>query len=161
MQKTGTRQSLSREQREAMANAERLKETDQVAAQPHRRGNRGDMADAFGHFVRRHGVRRGCYDAGQRYALKLSRLRRVQGIPARLLLWDDVTAAADEPDDATVAEWKLEIALCENAMKCSGLAGFLAARALIVEDAEPGVELRGPVRRAIQQLAICLGIPPG
>lgn len=155
--KPKTSLQTAEDQRHAMDIVEKLT----VLAQPHRRGDLGDMTDTLGKFVCSENCGRGCYDAGQCYALKLSRLRRIKGVPANVLLWDDAPPSGEEIDAATIAEWEEEIKGCENAMKCSGLSGFQAARALIVEDIEPPEWLRGPVRRALQQLAIYLCINAG
>lgn len=155
---------LTREQREAVADAARLVETNQVAAQPHRRGDRGYMTDGFGTFIQREfkGIDeretgRKCWEAGQKYITKRARLRRVKGVPCKVLLEDESPSNGGELDEATVEGWREEIARCEAAMKCSGLPGFHAAENLVLEDVPPELHLYGPVKRALVQLAICLG----
>lgn len=156
--RTAVTAPLTAEQREAAADAVRLKETDQVAAQPHRHGDRGDMTDALGTFVRLQGCGRRCYEGGQIYIRLVAKWRRAKGIPQRALIDEEGIHGGGELEDGVVEGWGKRIEQCENAMKCSGLSGFRAAQALVLDDVPPPSSLYGPVKRAIIQLAICLGL---
>ena len=140
----------------------RLSETRQVLAQPHRRGDESDMVDSLGVFLR-HSFReepdtsRRCWEAAQMYIVKVSRLRRVKGIPQKVFIVDETPSGGGELDDSIVAAWETEIKGCEDAMKCSGLSGFRAAKALVLEDETPPEGLYGPVKRSVFELAVCLG----
>lgn len=141
----------------------RLQKIMHVLVQPHRRGDDSDMADALGVFVRREfpedqkDSARRCWEAGYRYKLLVAKWRRVKGIPQVEWLEDETPSGGGDIDEKRIAEWGQEIKQCEEAMKCSGIAGFRAAQCLILERTPPRIELHGPVRRAVVQLAICLG----
>lgn len=154
--KQPNRQTL--EERERVG---RLKETLQVLAQPHRRGDDSDMADALGTFVRRGGCGRCCYEAGQLYIRLVAKWRKAKGIPQREMIDDEGVHGGGELDDAIIEGWGKTIRECENAMKCSGLPGFHAAQALVLDDLPPPHNLYGPVKRAVIQLAISLGVFTG
>jgi hypothetical protein len=158
--KAPTRKSLEDLQRE-----NDRREKLQVLAQPHRRGNDGYMTDGFGTFLRREfwrvdeiDLQRQCWDAGQSYIRHVARLRRAETIPQRALIEDETPSNGGVLDEEVIAEWRREIKRCEFAMKCSGVPGFRAANNLVLEDVPPEVKLYGPVKRAIIQLAICLGV---
>jgi hypothetical protein len=148
----------SRQSLEELERARRLHETEQVLAQPHRRGDDSDMTDALGTFVRRENCGRRCYEAGQLYIQLVAKWRRAKGIPQRVRIEEEGVHGGGELDKGVVKGWGERIAECENAMKCSGLPGFRAAQELVLEDFPPPVRLYGPVKRAITQLAICLGL---
>lgn len=149
---TPSRQSL-----EDIERAKRLHETVQIIAQPHRRGDDGDMVDPFGMFVRIHQCGRECYDGGNDYFRLVYRWRTVTGIPMPMRLSEGENSGGGEMDAETVHGWLSKIRRCENAMKCSGLPGFRAAQKLVLDGAYPEPSIVGPVKRAIHSLAIELG----
>lgn len=144
------RQTLEERER-----AERLKETLQVAAQPHRKGYDGDMADPLGIFLRANSHVRECYEAGCEYNSLVRKWRRAKGIPDSVRLAE--MKGGGGIDEKPVEEWGLKIRACDEAMKCSGLPGFRAAQALILDGVFPRDSIAGPVKRAIHGLAIKLG----
>jgi hypothetical protein len=148
-----TRQSL-----EDVERAKRLEQTVQVLAQPHRRGDDSDMVCALGTFVRLQECGRRCFDAGKLYTLLVAKWRRAKGIPQPDRIDEEGSHGGGELDEDTVEDWGKRIKDCENAMKCSGVAGFRAANNLILNDFPPPVSLYGPVKRALTQLAIYLGL---
>ena len=148
-----TRQSL-----EEIEHAKRIAETLQVLAQPHRRGYDGDMACSLGTFVRSQDCGRRCYEGGIIYKKLVAKWRRAKGIPQREVIDEEGVHGGGELLAGTVEDWFERIRACEEAMKCSGLPGFRAANAMILDDVPPPVEQYGPVKRAIFQLAICLGL---
>ena len=154
-----TRKSLEQIE-DARLNAE--KQT--VLAQPHRRGERGHMTDNFGTFLRfafgphEQDQMRRCWEAGQSYIVKTSNLRRAEGLPGKaFLLDDDRTSTGGEHDQSIIDDLKKQIDACKNAMKCSGLPAFTAAENLILEDKIICQGSFAPIKRAIINLAICLG----
>ena len=148
-----TRQSL-----EEIEHAKRIAETIQVLAQPHRRGYDGDMACALGTFVRLQDCGRRCYDAGKLYRVLVAKWRQAKGIPERDVIELEGKHGGGVLPDGVIETWFERIRECEEAMKCSGLPGFRAANAMILDDIPPPVAQYGPVKRAIFQLAICLGL---
>jgi hypothetical protein len=156
--KEPTRKSLE-EIEDARLNIERLP----VFAQPHRNGERGDMTDVFGTFLRfsfgphEQDHMRRCWEAGQTYIRKVARLRRVKGIPQKVVIEDETPSCGNPLDEKIVAAWQEEIEECEKAMKKTGLLGFRAANDLILYEIPPTASLFSPIRRAIIELAICLG----
>ena len=149
-------QKSPRQTLEERQDAEDIKEKLTVLSQPHRLGERGDMTDALGTFVRREECGRKCYEGGQMYIQLVAKWRRAKGIPQRWLL--DEKGNGGELEDSIIENWGKRILDCENAMKCSGLSGFRAAQALVLDDVPPPENLYGPVKRAIFQLAICMGL---
>lgn len=150
--KTPTRQTL-----EEIAETERLKETVQVLAQPHRRGDNSDMTDALGMFVRIHECGRECFEGGNEYFRLVYRWRVATGVPVPLRLSEGGSVGGGEMEMGTVHDWLAKIRGCENAMKCSGLPGFRAAQKLVLEGEFPEASIVGPVKRAIHGLAMELG----
>ncbi len=148
-----TRQSL-----EEIEHAKRIAETLQVLSQPHRRGYDGDMACALGTFVRLQDCGRRCYDGGKLYKLLVAKWRRAKGIPQREVIDEEGFHGGGELLSGTVQDWFERIRACEEAMKCSGLPGFRAANSMILDEVPPPLEQYDPVKRAIFQLAICLGL---
>lgn len=148
----------SRQSMEERERALRLAETVQVLAQPHRRGYDGDMACALGAFVRQQDCGRRCYEGGKLYKLLVAKWRRAEGIPQRERIEEEGTHGGGKLEDEVVNGWLEQIKACENAMKCSGVPGFRAANAMILDEIPPQPEQYGPVKRAITQLAICLGL---
>ena len=166
--KLAKQQSPTREQLEAAADAERLRETKQVAAQPHRLGYTGDMADPLGRFVELHQCGRECWEAGWEYFRLVYRWRVATGVPVGLRLVEGETNNAGPNPGETFEDWQRrknemihdwlkKIKRCENAMKCSGLPGFRAAQELVLDGIFPLPVIVGPVKRAIFQLAMELG----
>src|SRR5205807_4915839 len=157
-----TRQSLEQD-----AEARRLAALDvekqTVLAQPHRRGDRSDMTDPLGVFVRfqwpqdKQDQARRCWEAGWKYVALVAKWRRVKGIPQTAWLEDETPSLGGEMDEKRIAEWGQEIRQCEEAMKCSGLPGFYAAQHLLLEGISPSEHVYGPVKLPVTQLAISLG----
>lgn len=159
MEKAPTRAQL-----EAAVDAERLKETNQVAAQPHRNGDRGDMVDALGNFVRKtfqsedeQELGRMCYEACNKYIAVVAMWRRIKGVPQHYLIEDETRSKGRDIADEDVKNLTIKIHKAEEAMKCYGLSGFHAAKDLILDGVFPISALHGPVKRAIIQLSVCLG----
>jgi hypothetical protein len=151
----------SRQSLEELADAERNKEKLVVLAQPHRLGDSGEMVGAFGSFIKHffaditeQNTGRRCWEAGRIYTLLIAKWRRAKGIPQTWLM--DEKGEGGELDNGVIEEWGRRIAECENAMKCSGVAGFRAARNLVLEDVPQPEKLFGPVKRALTQLGILL-----
>jgi hypothetical protein len=167
----------SRQSLEDLERAQRLQETVQVLAQPHRRGDDSDMTDALGLFVRIHCThvadgRKVCerelYDGGNDYFRLVYRWRVATGVPVPLRLAEGETKDAGPRDGETLADWEkrlndenherlLKIKRCEEAMKCSGLPGFHAAQDLALDGKFPVDSVVGPVKRALHSLAMELG----
>jgi hypothetical protein len=160
-----TRQTL-----EELQHAADIAEKLTVLRQPHRRGDEGDMACVLGTFVRhqcvtkladgRTIVDRRCYDGGKLYKLLVAKWRRAKGIPQPEVIDEEGVHGGGELLKGTVDDWLERIKACENAMKCSGLPGFRSANNMILYEIPPPEEQYGPVKRAIFQLAICLGLYP-
>lgn len=157
MGKSQKRASPTREQLEAVADELRLMETRQVAAQPHRLGYTGDMADPLGRFVELHQCGRECWEAGWEYFRLVYRWRVASNVPVPLRLEEGENSAGGDMEMGTVHDWLAKIKRCENAMKCSGLPGFRAAQDLVLDGIFPPLGIVGPVKRAIFQLAVELG----
>lgn len=166
MIKLDAKQKSVRQTLEEVQRAADIKEKIQVLAQPHRRGDGGDMTDALGLFVRMHCTHtvegrevcdRRIYDGGNEYFLLVYKWRRAKGIPNEEQLNEFSGSGAGELDEGTVDEWWKKIKRCENAMKCSGQPGFLAAQALTLRGIYPEASIVGPVKRAIHNLAMELG----
>ena len=132
-----------------------------VLAQPHRRGERGDMTDNFGTFLRfafgpnEQDLMRRCWEAGQAYIAMVAKWRRAKGIPQRWLM--DEKGDGNPLHQSVIDKWFERISRCENVMKCSGLPGFYAAHGLILDDKCQPVELSGPIKRAVINLAVEIG----
>jgi hypothetical protein len=151
----------SRQDLEAIVDANLNKEKLVVLAQPHRLGDSGEMVGAFGSFIKyffaditEQNTGRRCWEAGRIYTLLVAKWRRAKGIPQTWLM--DEKGEGGELDNGVIEEWRRRIDECENAMKCSGVAGFRAAQNLVLEDVPPPERLLGPVKRAIIQLGIFL-----
>lgn len=136
---------------------EQRQETETVLAQPHRRGNDGDMVDPLGRFVTAYGCGRECYEAGWDYFRLVYRWRVATGVPVPLRLSEGENSAGGEMDYEMIRDWMVKIKLCENAMKCSGLPGFKAAQGLLLEAVFPDEKHVQPVKRALHSLAMELG----
>jgi hypothetical protein len=167
----------SRQSLEELEREQRLRERRQVIAQPHRQGDDSDMTDALGTFVRVHcshtveGRRvfeRQLYDGGNDYFRLVYRWRVAAGVPVPLRLHEGEGKDSGPRDGETLADWErrlidenqerlAKIRRCQNAMKCSGLPGFRAAEALILDDQFPVDQVVGPVKRALHSLAMELG----
>ena len=152
------------EERERIAREERLKETRQVCAQPHRRGDTGDMTDALGSFIKatfdykyEQELGRKCFEACGKYISLVAMLRRITGVPQYYVIEDETNSKGGEISDDAVKDLQIKRREAEEAMKCSGLPGFRAATDLILDGAFPLPVLHGPVKRAIIQLSTCLG----
>jgi hypothetical protein len=153
---------------EERQHADDIREKLTVLAQPHRRGHEGDMTCVLGTFVRhqcttklddgRVLVERRCYDAGKLYKLLVAKWWRAMGIPHPDRIDEEGFHGGGELPEGTVGDWLARIKSCEEAMKCSGLPGFRAANNLILWEIPPPEKQYGPVRRALLQLAICLGL---
>lgn len=136
---------------------EQRQETETVLAQPHRRGDDGDMVDPLGVFVRAYKCGRECYEAGWDYFRLVYRWRVATGIPVPLRLSEGVNSAGGEMDSQLARQWLADIKRCENSMKCSGLPGFEAAQRLLLEAGFPEEKHVQPVKRALHSLAMELG----
>ena len=168
-----TRKSL-----EEIEDARMIAEKLTVLAQPHRLGDRSDMTDPLGMFVRMHLThfvegrwvcQRECYDAGWEYFSLVRRWRRMRGVanPDRIEeislkgmgpLAGETEAQWQERIGKIVKDWERQIRRCENTMKCSGLPGFNAAQRLLLFPFDfPEPRLVPPVKCAITNLAIELG----
>lgn len=145
-----TRQTL-----EDIERAARLVETQQVVAQPHRRGDDGIMVDPFGVFVRMRKCGVLCYEAGQEYIMLVAKWKRATGLPQRWL--SDEKGSGGELEDGVIDRWFAQIKDCETAMKCAGMPAFRATQNLILDDVFPEANIVQPVERAVTNLAISLG----
>lgn len=159
-QKDKTKPQPTRQTLEEIEKAARLKETWQVVAQPHRRGNGGDRADALGRFVEIHQCGNECYECGNKFFRLVYRWRVAMGIPVSLRMHEGENLAGGELELGTIHEWLAKIRRCEEAMKCFGLPGYRAAKALMLNGEYPEEHVAGPVKRALLSLAIELGCFP-
>lgn len=154
----------------AIAAAQREKEERekaQVANQPHRRGSLDTLAGTeLGRFILReinasnsvtddgdiHIYRREVHDACREYQTAWHGWCRAKGIPVPANLSYDFGPGGDEEDGKRIARLKERVDLAESALRGVGLAGYWAARALILFDIAPPQALSDPVRRALQRL---------
>lgn len=163
MTKTKTvRQTLEERQ-----DAEDIKEKLTVLGQPHRMGERGDMTDAFGTFLRGHFHRleqdcmRRCWEAGQMYIRLVAKWRRAKGIPQRVSIDEAGTHGGGELGAETINGWSKKIEECDDAMKCFDASVFRAAQGLVLDDMPPPQNLHGDVKYVLTRLAVSLGLLTG
>lgn len=160
--------SPTRESLEKLWQDELDKERVTVLAQPHRRGDSSDMADALGTFVRIYECGRECFEAGNEYYRLVYRWRVAYGIPVSMRLREGEAIGGGPRDGEKFADFQkrieqenhdraLKIKRCENAMKCFGLPGFRAAQNLILDGVFPDSRLSDQVKEALHSLAIEMG----
>lgn len=139
----------------------RLKETEQVADQPHRNGERSELAESnFGNFCIAQwddGERRTIYDAGLDYMLLVYQWRRAKGIPVPVRLIEIANSKGGDLDEKSVKDWLERIKNCERAMRIAGFIPFRAAHNLILDDMPFYAGFNPQVRCALMALSRELG----
>lgn len=136
---------------------EQRQETETVLAQPHRRGDDGDMVDPLGRFVMACGFGREAWEAGWSYFRLVYRWQVASGIPVALRLAEGESCNGGELEPETVQDWLAKIKACEFELKRSGLSVFNAAQRLLLDGVYPEDRHAQGVKRGLRDLAVELG----
>lgn len=128
-----------------------------VLAQPHRRGERGQLAEsALGRFVNRCRLDRECYDAGVKYAVLRRQWRAAIGAP----MPDRLSGKGADIDMDVVHEWRARLNDMEDAMMRCGVAalGWCVELACDDRDMPPGHPSEDATACALKALAVETGL---
>ena len=141
--------------------AQRLAETAQVVDQPHRNGERSELAESnFGKFCLSQfdtDQGRSVYDAGIDYMLIVYQWRRAKGIPVPVRLLEIANSKGGDLDKDIVEDWLDMRKDCECAMKIAGFIPFRLAHNLILDDMPFYAGFNPQVRCALMALSRELG----
>jgi hypothetical protein len=169
--KSGHREASGRLQRPTLAQlknveaAKRLRETDAVASQPHRRWAPDPrdprLATALGRFCVRYKARTELYDAGVEWTETYRRLLAALGAPDPNHS-SALGSGGDGPSKATIDGWERKIEGVERAVLKYGQSAYHGIRQLCMEDADvPGHEAADAIL-GLRVLAVTLGrLPSG
>jgi hypothetical protein len=143
--KSGHRETSGRLQRPTLAQlkdadtAKRLRETDAVAMQPHRRWAPDPrdprLESALGRFAIRNRLRAELIDAGREWGETYRRWCAAKGVPDALHA-RALGAGGAGPSAATVDAWDREILRIDARLREHGSIAYLAARSLCLDNAD-------------------------
>lgn len=127
-----------------------------VLAQPHRQGNRSQLAESpFGRFCLEHKLRSELYDAGDAFAALKRKWRSAWGVPSP----DRLGGSGSDVDMEDIKKWEKLLSEWESEMLREGTyPGRLSVLSLLFERPEPSVKIYPELAiRALYALAIYQG----
>lgn len=127
-----------------------------VLAQPHRLGNRSQLAESpFGRFCLEHKLKRELYDAGEAYAALARKWGSAWGSPSP----DRLGGNGFDPETDMAKKWKKLLGEWEREMLRSGeYLGRLSVMSLLFDRPEPTVKIYPTLAiRALYALAVYQG----
>jgi hypothetical protein len=159
----GRLQRPTLEQMRAIETAQRLRETDVVAMQPHRRWAKNPrderLESALGRFVLAHGLRSELLDAGLSWAKQFKRWCQIHGVRAPYPTTPRGGGGAD-PEDDEIDRVNRTIDAIDYELKGRGQIAYLGARSLCLDDADISTEATADAIAGLVVVAVHLGRLP-